>query len=108
MTMQDNFFNNQFWKDILGEFPEAGYAARLQQQTPQGSPQRRYFQPRYNPIFQEYLGEAGQQILGGGAPTLAFDDFLGNYDFNRRFRSRAPTERGQGQARFNTPTRFFF
>ena len=112
MTMQNNIFGNDFYKDfykdLLGEYPEAGFATRLQSQTPQGSAQRRFFAPRFNPIFQEYLGTTGQEILEGGAPTLTFDKFLQNFDFNQRFRSRAPTERGQGQARFNRPTRFFF
>ena len=30
----------------------------------------------FQPTFNRYLGQLGQQVRGGGAPTLTFKDFL--------------------------------
>jgi hypothetical protein len=98
--------------NIFEDLPDLGFFTRLGQQTQQGSPQRRFIQNRFSPLFNEFKGQIGQQLAQGATPTVddaesRFFDFLGNDFFDQRFRRLAPTQRGQTQARFNAPTRFF-
>ena len=107
MQNQSNLFSN-----IFEDLPDVGFFTRLGQQTQQGSPQSRFFQNRFSPIFDEFKGQLGQQISQGRIPTVneaesRFFDFLGNDFFNQRYRLLAPAQRGQSQVRFNAPTRFF-
>ncbi len=103
----------QLLKDLLETNPELPFSNQINQ-LGRGTAQGRFFGGRFENIRDEFLGQLGGQIQGsesqrGEAPTLRFTDFLENFDFDRRFRSTAPSLRGQGgQARFRPPTQFRF
>jgi hypothetical protein len=106
--------DNYDWiKEIFEGVPDIGFFTQLGSQTKQGSPQRRYFQNKFNPILSEFKGVLGQQLQSGELPLTEnpesrFFDYLSNNPFAERFQRMAPMQRGQGQARFNMPTKFFF
>lgn len=58
----------------------------------------------------QFFGALGEQILGGGAPTLTFSDFLDdNLDFTAQFRRQSPTVTGRNTQGLVAPTgRFLF
>lgn len=98
-----------FLKDLLEEEPRAPFFSQVNQLGGAGSAQGRFFGGQFEQFRNEFIGQLGSQIQGGEAPTLRFTDFLENIDFDRRFRSTAPSLRGQGgQARFRPPTQFQF
>jgi len=110
MTMNNNL---GAFANIFEDLPDVGFFTQLGQQTRPGGPQRRFFQNQFPSFLNEFKGILGQQLQGGILPTTdqaqsRFFDFLEANPFNQRFRSLAPTQRGQGQARFNAPTRRFF
>lgn len=99
---------DQLLKDLLEENPRLPFSNQINQ-LGRGTTQGRFFGGRFENIRDEFLGQLGSQIQGGGTPTLRFTDFLENFDFDRRFRGTAPSLRGQGgQARFRPPTQFRF
>jgi len=69
--------------------------------------QQRFAENAFQPTLNRFLGTLGQQVIGGGAPTKTFADFLSNkFDFGREFR-RAPTaQTGLGKSSFVSPGRF--
>jgi hypothetical protein len=103
MVMQQNP-----WLRFLEQEP-FGQRALFFGNVPQGLTfgQERFAESRVDPTFNRYLGTLGRQVIGGGAPTNTFADFLKNkFDFGREFR-RAPTaQTGLGASRFVSPGRF--
>ena len=111
----NNPFGQNFLKDILGEEPRTSFFSRVNEQGGTGTAQGRFFSGQFDNFQNEFFGLLGSQIrsnIGSGSdqiPNLSFEDFLGDIDFNKRFRSLAPSLRGQaGQSRFRPPTRFNF
>lgn len=98
------FGGNEFAEEALGAEPRTSFFSSVNQLR---NPQRRFFSNRFDPIQNEFLGLIGSQLQGGTVPDLTFDRFIRDFDFNRRFRSTAPSLRGQGdRTRFAPPTRF--
>lgn len=58
----------------------------------------------------QFLGQLGEQILGGGAPTMTFSDFLdNNLDFTAQFRRASPQRTGRSTQGLVAPgARFLF
>ena len=98
-----------FLKNLLGEEPRLSFFSQVNRLGGTGTPQGRFFNTQFENFQNEFFGRLGGQIQGGQFPSQTFDEFLGGIDFNRRFRSLAPSLRGQGgQARFRPPTQFLF
>ena len=90
--------------DLLEENPQATFSSFINQLR---GPQQRFFRNRFQPIRNEFLGLLGSQLRQGQLPTQRFTNFLGGLNFGNRFRSTAPSLRGQGdRTRFAPPTRF--
>lgn len=105
MTMQP--FNA--FQDFL-EFDETGQRANFfSRPGTRGTPTRsRFFENRFSTIQNQFLGALGAQIRGGEAPTLSFENFLNDFNFNREFLAAPPASRGQFPSRFAPRTRTFF
>ena len=89
---------------FLEDEPKAGYFAYQNQwNTPN---QQKYYQNQFSQIQDKYLGQLGQQIMGGGVPTLKFSDFLGNYNWGQNYANLTPSQRGVNQSQFNPLTRW--
>jgi hypothetical protein len=103
--MHDGPFLPFFEEDPEGQ--KALFFGSIPQQQQQTFGQQRFAQNLFEPTFNRFLGTLGRQVLGGGAPTNTFADFLRNsFDFGREFR-RAPTaQTGLGTSRFTSPGRF--
>ena len=68
--------------------------------------QERFGADAFRGFQNRFLGQGGQQILAGGAPTQTFVDFLNNLNVGREFR-RAPTSQtGLGASSFVSLGRF--
>ncbi len=64
--------------------------------------QRRQFSSLFQPTFNQFLGQLGQQVRQGQAPTLQFNDFLQNqFNPQRQLLQFSPGGRSQGQTLFN-------
>ena len=95
--------DNGFW-DYLNENPESAYFANQNQwKTPN---QKKYFQSQFSNIQNEYLGQLGQQIMGGGAPTLNFTDFLSQMPWTQKYAQLPPSMRGSNQSQYSPVTRW--
>lgn len=102
-------FSEDFFKDLLEEERRAPFFSTVNRLGGTGTPVGRFFNTQFQNFENEFFGKLGSQIQGGELPTLRFNDFLSNIDFDKRFRSLAPSLRGQGnQARFRPPTQFRF
>ncbi len=89
---------------FLNEQPEAGYYSYQNQwKTPNA---KKYFQGQFSNIQNQYMGQLGQMIRGGQAPTLQFTDFLSQFPWQQKFQELSPQERGQDLGRFNPFTRW--
>lgn len=106
MTMQP--FENPFL-DFLGEDEIGRRASFFSRPGTRGTPTRsRFFENQFDTIQNQFLGQLGAQIRGGEAPTLTFEKFLGDFNFNREFLAAPPAFRGQFPSRFAPRTRSFF
>ncbi len=108
-------FGPNFLRDLLEEEQRLPFFNQVNQLGGTNTPIGRFFNTQFSNFQNEFLGRQGAAIQGNinaGAnefPELRFADFLGNVDFQKRFRSLAPSLRGQGgQARFRPPTQFQF
>ena len=99
--MPQNFFGNNIWQEMLETDP-LGRQAIFQSFIPQGygAAQREQASTLFQPAFNQYLGQFGQQLgqVGRGEreeePT-SFTDFISNqYDFTRN-RIRQPSTANQ-------------
>lgn len=96
-----------FLSGILEDRPELSFFADVNRfaRSPR---QRRFLSSQYQPTFNKYLGQLGQQLQGGRIPTLRFQDFLSETPFTERFAAMPPSFRGQSFARFRPRTRSLF
>ena len=106
MTMQEGFPSFLDPSDILGESPQATFFS-FQDRFGDGQNQRRFFQNQFTPIFNQFLGNLGQDLRQGQQPTDTFENFLENFNFGERFAGLAPSIRGATTQRFAPPARFF-
>ena len=111
----NNPFDPGFLQDLLGEEPRTSFFSRVNEQGGTGTAQGRFFNTQFDNFQNEFFGLLGSQIRSNicsgnnQIPNLSCEDFLGGINFDRRFRSTAPSLRGQGgQSRFRPPTRFRF
>ncbi len=71
--------------------------------------QQQFFGNRFQSIFDIFGGEQAQQIQRGELPTLRFQNFLEDFNFDEFFRTTPPSLRGgQSTGRFAPSTRFLF
>ena len=95
---------SDLWQGFLEEKPEAAYFGYQNQwQSPS---QKKYFQSQFANIQNKYMGQLGQQIYGGGAPTMNFTDFLANLPWQQQFQGLTPQQKGADSGRFNPFTRW--
>ena len=84
---EDAFGSPSFGSFFLEENPTAAFFARLQQ--PGFDPrQRRFFEGQgLSPTFNQFQGQLGGLLQAdpNTIPTLTFQDFLRDFDFNQRF-----------------------
>lgn len=92
--MMQNPLQNPFM-DWLDTNPEVGYYA-FGRQGGQSANQKNFFRNQFSNVHNQFLGQLGQQILGGQLPDLRFGDFLKSYDFGGAYNRATPRERGQG------------
>ena len=98
---------NPTFAGFLEEEPRAAFFGTLGQQGMlDTASRRRQAQDIYSGAMAEFYGKLGEQILGGGAPTLNFSDFLQDYPFTERFAQLGRQYSQQG--RFNPRTRFLY
>ena len=106
MAMQNELFNP--FKDFLET--DQGRKAAFFGATPgfnQGGSRQNFFTNLFPQFENRYLGALGQQIQGGGAPTLQFQDFLQNNFDPRAELMKSPTyQSGQGTSGLVSPARF--
>ncbi len=90
--------------------PGEGYQSAYNAYQPSwGSPrQQKYYQGQFADVQNEYLGKLGQQIMGGGAPTLNFTDFLSQMPWTQRYAQLPPSMRGFNASQFSPFTRRLF
>ena len=92
------------WIEELENLPQAAYYA---QQPQWGAPkQQRYYQGQFQEIQNQYLGRLGQQMMGGGMPSLQFTDFLGNFPWTQQYAQLPPSLRGDNPSLFNPRTQY--
>lgn len=70
--------------------------------SPYGSsPQaRRRFQSQFQNIYNEFLGQQGQALMGQKMPDQTFSQFLGQYPFTERYSALPPAMSGMQQRTF--------
>ena len=106
----DSPFYSGFEKDPQGQ--KANYFGRLVGQNL--SPNRKkWFEGQFEEVQNRYLGQLGQQVLGGQSPTLSLSDYLTDYfapsgTGMQDWRSMSPQSRGEQTTRFAPPTRWNF
>lgn len=86
-------FNKNPWSGFFDENPMALYRGMLERNKSQNFMD--YFRSNYGNTWDNYQGALGQQILGGGAPTLSFYDYLLQNPFQKEWQSLSPSARGQ-------------
>ena len=96
------------FEDIFEGLPELGFFATLGRRFQQRDPRYRYFSRQFNPIYDEYKGQLGQDLFQGRLPTLRFGQFLQDYPFTRTYGALPPSFRGIDNSRFAPPTRFLY
>ena len=87
---------NDLWAGWLGDNPQAAYSSYQNQwKTPN---QKKFFQSQFGNIQDQYMGQLGQMVRGGGAPTLEFEDFLKQFNWGQSYNQLAPQ---QNTSRYN-------
>lgn len=63
--------------------------------------QQRQFSNLFEPTFNNFLGQLGEQVRGGQSPSLLFNDFLKNqFDPQRQLLQFGTGQRAPGQTAF--------
>jgi hypothetical protein len=133
MTTQNEGGLSDFIRQILELEPNLAFQGALSgstQRTGRTAPIRRFFQGRFDDVFNEFIGQLGSQIQRNpnALPETSFSDFLQGsparfgppkdgdrpllsaaqpgFNFEDRFFSRAPNLRGQFNSQFAPSTRF--
>ena len=101
---------NDLWQGFLEENPQAAYFG-YQPQFGRSPNQKKWFQNQFSEVQNRYMGQLGQQIMGGGAPTLNFTDFLSQWfapqgGAAQEWAGLSPSQRGMNQGRYAPPTRW--
>ena len=100
-----------FIDDLLGSETgqRANFFSRVNELGGRNTAIGRFNFDRFQDFQDRFLGQLGSQLREGQEPTKKFGDFLEDFDFQREFRSFAPSLRGQGgTARFRPATQFQF
>jgi hypothetical protein len=95
------------WEDILADEPQLAYFGQ-QQRFGRSPVQKRFFKDQFQQVFNRYLGQLGEQVQGGQAPSLRFGDYMKDFDFNRYFGDIEPSRRGFFPSRTAPRTRFLY
>lgn len=93
-------FNNPFL-DAL-ELDPLGQRTLFEGFSPQGilPGQQQAFSNLFQPTFSRFLGQLGQQAIGGQTPNLRFSDFLSQqFDPRRELLRQTPVQTGQSTNR---------
>ena len=81
---------NDLWSGYLNDNPQAAYFSYQDQwQTPN---LKKHFQSQFGNIQDQYMGQLGQMVKGGGAPSLEFNDFLKNFNWGQEFGRQQPQQ----------------
>ena len=67
---------------------------------------QQFFTNLFPQVENRFLGALGQQIQGGGAPTLRFQDFLKNFNPRAELLKAPSFQTGQGTSGLVSPARF--
>ena len=107
MVIQNQGFSD--FSDILDDEPRATFFSN-QSRFGQGAKQRNFFQNQFQTIFDQFTGQIAQNIQQGDDPfhQQSFQDFLGQFSFNDRFRSLAPSVAGRGTRQLAPQATFRF
>ena len=81
------------WKWFLEETPEALYGAMRPRQGT--SPFMDYWRGQEGRVWGDYMGALGQQAMAGEAPSMFYQDFLGQYPWMDYWRRMSPGQRGE-------------
>ena len=98
---------NPTFAGFLEEEPRAAFFGTLGRQgLLDTAGRRRQAQDIYSEALSSFYGQLGEQILGGGAPTQTFTNYLQDFPFTERF---AQMGRQYNQAgRYRPRTRFLY
>ena len=98
---------NPTFAGFLEEKPRAAFFGTLcRQGLLDTAGRRRQAQDIYSDALSSFYGQLGEQILGGGAPTQTFTNYLQDFPFTERF---AQMGRQYNQAgRYRPRTRFLY
>ena len=98
---------NPTFAGFLEEEPRAAFFGTLGQKGMLGtSGRRKQAQDIYSGAMTEFYGKLGEQILGGGEPTMTFSNFLEDFPFTDRF-AQLGRQYSQ-QSRYKPPTRYLY
>lgn len=84
------------------------YQSFIPQQFGRTGQQQDVFAGMFPRVFNNYLGQLGQSVRSGGAPSLSFTDFLNQQDFGRQILRAPVQETGRGIAHLAGPARWLF
>lgn len=98
---------NPTFAGFLEEEPRAAFFGTLGRGGMLDTPSRRkQASSIYDEALQGFYGKLGEQVLGGGAPTATFTDYLKEFPFTQRF-AQLGRQYNQG-SRFSPRTRFLY
>lgn len=83
--------------------PRGAFALQLQGLQPQ---MRRFFERRFDPFYNRYLGRLGELQQGGQLSGQGFGGFLEDIDFRQEFGGFSPYLRGERPGLYSPRTRF--
>lgn len=87
--------------DLLEERPELAYYSRVGDRYGNSARGRR-LRSQFRDVHSQFLGALGSQIRGGDMPTLRFNNWLDDFDFDRQFYQSGPYGRGSSSM-FSVP-----
>ena len=61
--------------------------------------QENFYDDQFSALYDKYLGTLGIQVRAGQAPTKQWQDYLGEFDFNKYYRERNSFEQRNPQQR---------
>ena len=103
---------NPTFAGFLEEEPRAAFFGKLGTAGKDGtslldsSARRKQASSIYDEALQGFYGKLGEQVLGGGAPTATFTDYLKDFPFTQRF-AQLGRQYNQG-SQFSPRTRFLY
>ncbi len=95
---------NDLWAGYLNDNPDAVYFSYQDQWKSPNA--KKYYQEQFSNIQNQYMGQLGQMVQGGGAPSMEFADFLKNFNWGQNFQQNAPRSQTQNTSQFNPWTRW--